>query len=358
MSRATIEWGHRRQSFTLLPSVRMCPVSTEPLQHAPGDGPTEGIPQEFRDEEELDDARELLEAGDVRAALDELIPALKERRDFTSDQEWAGYGFVCRKHPICQLIHQDPFTARAFEKPRGYAGDAGILDMIYGPQDSSELQSVLDEASDLGRAIYDYTLKMPACAAVRARRAVVAAAIDRVAANTAEPQVMSIGSGYLREAELSQAVREKKLGRLVALDSDTESLGVVDRSYSDCGVEVVAASIRRLLDGDLKLGEFDFIYSAWLFDYLRQSTGQSLVARMYELLRPGGRLLVTNFVPDLRDVGYMEVFMDWELVYRTRQEMMELSRTIPPADVDGCEVRVISDDETQLNLLLEITKPG
>jgi len=34
---------------------------------------------------------------------------------------------TCVEHPIRELIHEDPFTRRAFEKPRGYDGDTELL---------------------------------------------------------------------------------------------------------------------------------------------------------------------------------------------------------------------------------------
>jgi hypothetical protein len=35
------------------------------------------------------------------------------------------------------------------------------------------------------------------------------------------------------------------------------------------------------------------------------------------MLKPGGRLLVANFLHDLPNVGYMESFMGWPLIYRS-----------------------------------------
>jgi len=56
------------------------------------------------------------------------------------------------------MIHEDPFTGRAFRKPRGYAGDAELIDLIYGPE---ELWAK-PQASPLGLNIYQYTSAAPA----------------------------------------------------------------------------------------------------------------------------------------------------------------------------------------------------
>lgn len=314
--------------------------------------------EDLWDDRELNAAQKMIEGGQVAEGMDALITSLKTRRDDSPDQEWAEYKVLCRNHPVCKLIHEDPFTWRTFNKPRGYAGDAVMMDMIYlqeavgGHEQAFRLP---EETTDLGRELYKYTSQIPACKAVQARRDAIADMIDKVAEDIREPHVFSIAAGHMREADLSRAIRRRKLGRLVALDSDAESLEEIHRSYGDFGVEVMAASVRRLLNGSLETGEFDFVYSMGLFDYLRLSTGQRLVSRMFDMLRPGGRLVVANFLPEIRDVGYMEAFMDWDLLYRTRAEMMELTMKIPQTELG--DLRVFSDDETTNILFLEISKP-
>jgi hypothetical protein len=47
------------------------------------------------------------------------------------------------------------------------------------------------------------------------------------------------------------------------------------------------------------------------------------------MTRSGGSLLVTNLVGGIRDVGYMEAFMDWKLEYRDANEMFGLTTVLP-----------------------------
>jgi extracellular factor (EF) 3-hydroxypalmitic acid methyl ester biosynthesis protein len=179
---------------------------------------------------------------------------------------------------------------------------------------------------------------MPACQGVRTRRAIVAATIDRLAEERPRPRVLSIAAGHLREASLSVAVRRRKVGRLVALDSDAESLAEVRQSYGALGVETQHASFKALLEPGGHAGHFDFVYSMGLFDYVSARSGRRLVNAMHRMLRPGGSLLVANFLPGVPDIGYMEAFMDWKLVYRSRLDMVDLTHDLPEAEIKSVEL--------------------
>lgn len=291
--------------------------------------------------------------ANVMDAMADLRDGLQARRRNSSDQEWDEFVYLCMRHPLQKLVHQDPFTYRACEKPRGYAGDAETIDFIYGREDGWPAP---EGTSPIGRMIFDFTTKeLPATEGVRARRRFVAEFIDRLALEQNRPHVISIAAGHLREVNLSGAVRQGKLGRFVALDADTESLEEVNRCYSCYGVEVVPASVRRLLTGRLELGSFDLIYSTGLFDYLQQNTAQRLVSALFRMLHPGGRVVVANFLPGINSIGYMESYMDWKLIYRTPQEMLDVAMTIPQRDIQ--DIRLFAE-ENQNIMFLEVRRRG
>jgi len=285
----------------------------------------------------------------VSQTLDELFLALRSRKLESSDIEWSGFVAQCRQHPLIDLLHHDPFTFRAYSKPRGYAGDAVMMDFIYGREEHWSPPA----APPLGSLVFDFTTSAPASEGVRARRAFIAARIDRLAERKRRPHILAIASGHLREVNLSSAARRSRVGRYVALDADVLSLKEVERCYSQFGIETVPASFRELLSRRLRLGQFDMVYSTGLFDYLKQTTGRRLVSSMFRSLRPGGRLLVANFLPGVRDVGYMEAFMDWNLVYRTRQEMIDLTSDIPEAELRY--VRLFAEEQQNI-LFLELAR--
>jgi extracellular factor (EF) 3-hydroxypalmitic acid methyl ester biosynthesis protein len=298
----------------------------------------------------LDDVYEKMSQGRINEGMNELLPGLKARRLTCGPREWPKIEVTCRAHPLRQLLHQDPFTYRAYSKPRGYAGDAVLLDYIYGREEGWPAP---EATSELGQLIFEYTTRSAACEGVRARRGFIAEQLDRLVEQVRRPDVLSIAAGHMREANLSSAVKRRKLGRYVALDSDAESLKEVERCYGRFGVEALVAPIRRLLTQKMHIGPFDVVYSTGLFDYLQQTTAQRLTWVMFEMLRPGGRLFVANFLPGIPDLGYMEAYMDWKLIYRTRLEMMEISACIPQAHIR--DIRIFAE-ESQNIIFLQITK--
>lgn len=302
----------------------------------------------------LDEALERLQSASGRplalhATLDEMIEVLRDVKRKASPEEWSAWTEDCRRHSITELLHEDPFTRRAYEKPRGYAGDAELIDMIYGLEE----MWTPPVTSLMGSQIFEYTTRAPAPEGVRARRAFVAAMIDRLARRNRFPSILSLAAGHMREALLSAAFKRRRLGRVVALDSDPLSMQLVEREYGCFGVETEVQSIRKLFCRKVNLGTFDFVYSTGLFDYLNEDSSRRLATIMFEMLNPGGRLLVANFLPGIRDIGYMEVFMDWNLIFRTRHEMMNMTMDIPQEEIRG--IRVFAE-ENQNIIFLEVTK--
>jgi hypothetical protein len=294
----------------------------------------------------LDTTYERLRNGRLAHGLDELLEALRARCE-EEPETWPEYARACLNHPVCRLLHQDPFTYRAFSKPRGYAGDAVMMDYIYG---LGEAGQAIAAATPLGRAIFQYLdTRSPAKAGVRHRRRLLGSLIDRVAKRGGS-RVLAIAAGHVREVELSDAVQTRKLEEFVALDQDEASLAVVARDYAHLGIRTVNGSVRQILAGKLNPGEFDLVYAAGLFDYLNAPVAAALTRRMFDMTRPGGMMLIPNFLASVRDRGYMESFMDWHLIYRDHADMEELAAALPQSSVADCQI--FDGDEGAITYLL------
>jgi extracellular factor (EF) 3-hydroxypalmitic acid methyl ester biosynthesis protein len=73
---------------------------------------------------------------------------------------------------------------------------------------------------------------------------------------------------------------------------------------------------------------------------------------LYDLLKPGGLLVVGNFAPNLPVKNFIEHFLEWFLIYRNANEMLALSPTQAPKEL--CAVRA---EPTGTNIFLEARKP-
>ena len=275
----------------------------------------------------FDSACEKLLKHDVHDGMTELSLALRDVRNKLDQKEWETFSSKVIRHRIQQILHEDPFTRHAFLKPRGYPGDALLLDYMYGHKPPPE------ETSILGRAIFDYTTNTGFPLSVRSRRDILASAIDDTADRFASPKIVSVACGHLREAMISVAISTKRVTEFVALDQDQESLGHIAETYPNQNVRTLNASVRAIISRAVRLNGFHLAYAAGLYDYLVDRVATKLTTAMFEMLASGGRLLIANFAPSGRDIAYMETFMGWKLIYRNENDMNRLTSGIAPESI-------------------------
>jgi SAM-dependent methyltransferase len=265
--------------------------------------------------------------------MEEFVTGLNTVRNAVSRAEWgAMINDDIAPHPIRPKLHEDPFTRRAFEKPRGYPGDAPLLDLIYGDTPPRE------RLTPFGERLLRWAGTQPACRSVQERRHILASLIDKIAAEHPMPRIFSLACGHLREAQASEAVRRGAVGEFVAADQDAESLALIEREQRMHRVTPMHLTVRRFLTAPTSLGSFDLVYAAGLYDYLDERVAAALTRAMFSAVRPGGTLLVANFAPELRDIGYMEAIMDWNLIYRTEVEVARFVSAIPEAAIAGTTI--------------------
>lgn len=283
----------------------------------------------------------------VSETMANLLQGLYEiRRDMPADQ----WSIFCREivpqHEVTRLIRQDPFTLHSVRKPRGYAGDAMLLDYIYGYRPP--------KATPIGESIFSFTTNTPTSRAVRTRATMIAGIIDRIARERPNPRILSIACGHLREAEMSTAVREGRIREYVAFDQDKDSIEHVRTTFGASQVKTVLGSVGHLLMGKYReLTGFDFVYAAGLYDYLSQKLATRLTTWMFNATAPAGVTLLTNYLPDIVGAGYMEAFMEWNLIFRSPEELVDTARRIPGDQIAGKRVYIEKD---QRIVFVELSK--
>lgn len=251
-----------------------------------------------------------------------------------------------------------PGLRRAYEKPFGYPGDYEVMNAIY--------ERFFDGATLFARSVGLGFSEALCSKAVRFRKDLVKrqlkALLSRRAGSTSPVRVLSIGAGPAQELhELFQELDELPAPlEVVLFEQDQNALAhafrrltpsVEARFPGQVRLLFLHDSIKRLLrDASLfaPFGKFDLIYSAGLLDYLQHRTGIVLTRHLANAAAPGGQLLVANMV-DHAARTLLQVHLDWPLIYRSREELLEVARRAVP----GAQVRIL-EEESGVNPFFEL----
>jgi extracellular factor (EF) 3-hydroxypalmitic acid methyl ester biosynthesis protein len=251
-----------------------------------------------------------------------------------------------------------PFAYRTYQKPLGYAGDYEMVNMIMrDPAEGSSLFSKL---------VNSWFLSQGPAAAHRNRISYLANILAdescRVVRNGKAARIFNLGCGPA--GEIQKFLIESEIcdhASFVLLDFNDQTLEHVSKVLEDLKtqyrrntkIELMKKSVHQVLKEAAKpTEEYDVVYCAGVFDYLSDRICQRLINRFYEMLQPGGLLVVTNVDPSNPSRHTMEYLLEWHLIYRNRQQLSALKAEDAP---DACYG--IKADSTGCNLFLEIRKP-
>lgn len=244
----------------------------------------------------------------------------------------------------------------AFTKPRGYAGDYGLLEIIYDNRPlSSGFGYCIDrrfQADDYARAVRSRMRKM---------KEILSGFINE--ARSESFTVLNIACGSCRE------IREMFEERLVTragsisftlVDQDQEALEFARKTLAgsppNLAYDYQCNSIYDYLREPARfdgLGGRDLVYTIGLADYLPDDALKRLVSFLYGLLRPGGTLVLAhkdsrNFSPLAADW-----WCDWTFHLRDEAETMAL---VENSGIRGYRLKTIRESETNIIFFIIIEK--
>ena len=309
-------------------------------------------------------ARDALMKTEGRRFLDFLDRKVAEMngliRGFT-EEEHERHGFYLRRQ-IWPYLMASAFLQRTNLKPRGYAGDAELMIMLY---ENAYVGSYV-----FNQLMHKHPVETRAADAVRFRRALIPRVLREVLADfPALParafHLLSLAAGPASELhDIVRDVADAERLSVTLLDQDPFALDLaretVRRVEAERAVRLdvryVQESVRTMLRSrELKraLGRHHFVYSMGLFDYLSTPVARAVLAKGYDLLEPGGTMLMGNYHVDTPTRWHMAYWADWSLVYRTEQGFVELARELEPAPPPP----EVIFDESRCQMFLKVKKP-
>ncbi len=245
-----------------------------------------------------------------------------------------------------------PFPCRRLPSPGMRCGNAVLLDYLYGVE-SDALRELPEERT---RQLFDFATNAAAARALRCRRRMLARAVDDTCQQAGKAaRLLCIAGGHFREAELAHALRHGRYGEMLVFDDDEARLQTVRKSYGALGVTTRLGGLDPLIAGEYRFEDYDLVYSAAVTELLDDRRCERLVHRLFQSLRPGGRLLLGNFRPGNNAITFLEGLLDWHPRYRYDAQMLSL--------LDGIDYNQIASarvfhDVGQRIVFLEAVKYG
>lgn len=274
-----------------------------------------------------------------------------------ADQMAAAFTFF--REEMKNILYKAPFGHRVFYKPKGYAGDYEMMNIIY------RAESVGD--SLFAKCIHYYLVNEPASKAVRNRADYLNSKISamirgRSPASANKLRFLSVASGPAREIQMliEKENQETLAGNeFCLLDQDIDALKEAQRAIKQIAlrrqvnpqISLYHKAIKNVISEGIGTSGFDLIYSAGLFDYFTEPVAIMAAKRLYEALNPGGTLIIGNFNVTNPNQMTMDMGFDWRLIYRSRETLQKMFAGIG-ASFD------IEEEQQGINLFCIIRKHG
>lgn len=246
------------------------------------------------------------------------MKALEVARRQRSEADWREF---TRVSPVLRqwrfFLTHDPYTRWGLIKPRGYPGDATLMDFAYR---HPSVEPHIAAAGDLGRSIYQATLYAPQSQSARERVALMRKKLIEAGAST-PLRIVSLACGHARELE-GLSSDDVIFEQITFLDNDPRSLAIAS-SVTEPRI-TIAQRCNVVKDPLPAASDAHVVYAMGLFDYLNDAYAVEVTKKMLALLRPGGLCVIGNLDPSAANLGYCEAIMDWWMVVRDADALRQV----------------------------------
>ena len=270
----------------------------------------------------------------TRSLHDSLDPGYQEmsRQLNAMDEDTRAACLEFFSEQIRPLLHEGPLARRSLERPRGYAGDFEMMRFAY--------RAELVGHSLFGKCVHAYVTSHPNAQAVRNRADYVVGKIkgqiERARSMDRKLRVLSVACGPACEIQQLIETGEDLSGLEIHLmDQDLDALQTAQRDIEvaarTAGVKVDVHFVHKAIRNVIVKGldeEYDFIYSAGLFDYFSDPVAEKAARRFVDAMAPGGQVVIGNFTTSPQNQLFMEFALDWTLIYRNELDLQRLYRKV------------------------------
>ena len=236
-----------------------------------------------------------------------------------------------------------PLCVQGYTKPLGYPGDFKVMQYVY---DNQALGNTLFDklahrfAVFTGEHLHDRL------------RLVGNAVIKHTTTYSKDKALHIVDVGCGMAWELRPLIESETLPKnsiMTFVDQERQVLEDLQKSFAgtltknnrpDIAVDIVQASFVELFDPTSALAQLprqNIVCSLGLIDYLTENRARGFVTALYDKLTPGGLLVVTNIRQHPARLEWVLGYVfDWEMYYRTEEQMHAIAADAVGAAVDVC----------------------
>lgn len=253
------------------------------------------------------------------------------------------------------LCSRGPLWNHALIKPRGYPGDFEILSAIYRntPITRDPVGYELDRAF----------LTSPLAEAVRNRKdAVVTYLFTKIQFMEKENvRILNLACGPCVDvADLLDTDLASHLS-ILCIDQDKEALdfakSIIGQRASNHNISYLQANaLRARIPTNLEIAApFDIIYSVGLLDYIPDRLLSIALRNWWQMLGPGGSLLLTIKDKDKYDSTFYDWMADWTFISRTEKQFTALLSETLKISENKLDFK---RDKTEIVIIASVIKEG
>jgi len=303
--------------------------------------------------EKMLDERKKQNFGTIKRFFDQVWDIVKN----LDKNDYAIYQAYFQKN-ILPLVGNAEVNKHIYIKPLGYSGDFITMNYIFDYHDKFIGKTSFE------KLINNLTCSIPISLSNIARKEFLKGQILRVLTEKgANAKIASIASGSARE--VLELLNDNSINvpvKYIFFDFENKALEYIknglnkvdqrakvnfDASFiNDNVINIIRKpAIREKLQGQ------DLIYAFGIYDYLSDIVAKKLTSALFGCLKSGGTLVVCNASVDKTDFrAYFEFLGEWNMIYRTKEEMMGWTDKFPSKQV------AIRDNPDEAYLYLIIKK--
>ncbi len=245
----------------------------------------------------------------------------------------------------------------AFSKPRGYAGDYGIIEIVYDNKISSR---------GIGYCADKRFLNDDYARAVRSRKTMMREMLAGFIKEAPGPslRILNIACGSCREIkelfEQNTVDASKKI-EFTLVDQDQEAIDFSLKALSHSPAHVVYTPLCHSVYDYLKepdkyrklLTDQDLVYTIGLADYIPDQRLKDLIAFLFSVVKPGGKLVFAH--KDSKNYSPLapDWWCDWTFHLRDMQETVDLVKS---TGMRGYNLSVERETDTNIIFFIIIEK--